>query len=430
FYTTAISRHLSEQLDLDAALASGISIYTGLIPEMQSCAENAVQKGLESLEKNYAALAKAPQKIEAGLVAIEPFSGKIRAWVGGRDYSVNQFDHVDLASRQIGSTVKSFLYLTALDSGLNNYKVATPVTILSDTPMEVRLVANKTWQPENYDHQYRGDVTLRYALEHSLNIPAAYVGQKVGPENLLRTLRLFRLGDDLQPVPALALGAADTDLLSLTSAYAALANGGVYVSPRIYISALDQEGHNVLNSEIFEERVADENAVFVLTNILQGVVERGTGNIARRLGFERAAAAKTGTSNDTRDAWFIGFTPNLAAGVWVGYDDNGKLGLTGGVAAGPIWTEFMKCSEPFYPAMDFIAPPGVVFVDLDRRSGDRVTRSCPSDEVVREVFVSGTEPSNRCRFYPESGSQEAPPTDLPDEPVHRRRKGFWEILFG
>jgi penicillin-binding protein 1B len=406
-----------------------MTVHTGIDLDYQRCAEDAVSRGLAGIEKQFPRLTKKGRPLEAALVSLEPFSGKVRAWVGGRDFQKNQFNHVSQAVRQIGSTIKPFLYLTALDSGLNSYKVATPISVLSDRPVQVSLVTKDTWEPENYDRDYHGDVTLRYALEHSLNLPAVYVSQRVTTAALARTARAFRLADDIQSVPALALGAADTTLLKLTSAYGALANGGVYVAPRLFTSAIDNGGEVVAANPITEERIADEAAVFVLNNILQGVVERGTGRPVRNVGFRGTAAGKTGTSNDTRDAWFVGFAPDLVTGVWLGFDDNRPTGFTGGRTAAPIWGEYMKCLEPMRDDEKFIAPPGVVFVKVDGRTGGRASANCPPSETVHEVFVRGTEPK---RFCPVHGGddEEVPPSVEETHPERPRRRGLWETLFG
>ena len=405
-----------------------ITVHTGIDLDFQRCAEEAVEQGLTKIEKQFPRLTKKGRPLEAALVSVEPFSGEIRAWVGGRDFRKNQFNHVSQAVRQIGSTIKPFLYLTALDSGLNSYKVATPMSVLSDRPVQVNLVTKSTWEPENYDRDYHGDVTLRYALEHSLNLPAVYVSQRVTTAALARTARLFRLADQIHSVPALALGAADTTLLKLTAAYGALANGGIYVAPRLFTTALDSSGEVVATAPISEERIADEAAVFVLNNMLQGVVERGTGRPVRGVGFQGTAAGKTGTSNDTRDAWFVGFAPDLVTGVWLGFGDNRPTGITGGRAAAPIWGEYMKCLEPMRDDEKFIPPPGVVFVAVDGRTGGRASPNCPVENVVREVFVKGTEPTKVC---PSHGSEDEVLDDSGSPPSQpHRRRGLWESIFG
>ncbi len=414
----------------EAAPLGEMVVHTGIDLDAQTCAERAVSSGLARLEKQFPRLKKGTTPLEGALVAIEPFSGKVRAWVGGRNFARNQFNHVSQAVRQIGSTIKPFLYLTALDAGLNSYKVATPISILSDRPLRIDVRAQPTWQPENYDRDFHGDVTLRYALEHSLNLPAVYVGQRITPATLARTARLFRLGEDIVGVPALALGAADTTLLRLTAAYGALANGGVFVEPRLYTFALDGRSEVIAAVGPREERIAAESSVYVLNNILQGAIDRGTGKGVRQSGFTGAAAGKTGTSNDTRDGWFVGFTPELVAGVWLGFDDNRPTGLTGGKGAAPIWGEFMQCLAPIRDEVKFVPPPGVNFVSIDGRTGGLAGVNCPEENIVQEVFVSGTEPREYCRLHGGDG-EEAPERGGHDEyQPPRRQRGLWETLFG
>ncbi|MCO6432450.1 MAG: PBP1A family penicillin-binding protein [Deltaproteobacteria bacterium] len=431
YFTAALEQELRSEFNIDAAVLGGLTVFTGINSEMQVCAERVAPAALAEIEARYPKLKQRKPALELGLVAIEPHSGLVKAWIGGRDFSVNQFNHVSQAERQIGSTIKPFLYLTALDGRLNQYKAATVTSILSDKPTTVDLEHSKDWTPDNFDHRYRGDVTLRYALENSLNIPAVYVAQKVGIKSVVSTVESFNIASQVLPVPSVALGAVDTNLLRLTAAYAALANGGRYVAPRLYIAALDADQELVAASPIYEAQLADENAVYVLTNILQGVLERGTAKVVRSLGFMRTAAGKTGTSNDTRDAWFIGFTPNLAVGVWVGFDDNSKIGLTGGALAAPIWTKFMQCAAPFHEALDFVKPSNVLFANLDRQTLDLASPECPAESVVTELFVAGTEPQRVCRVHhlsPDTGIQVSP--DELYERSPRRRRSFWQQIFG
>lgn len=428
FFASALEAELSQSLDLESAPVSGLAVYTGLDLGLQRCAEQALEAGLARLEKNHPRLAKHQPRIEAALVAVEPYSGLIKAWVGGRDFSQSQFNRVNQAIRQVGSTIKPFLYLTALDGTLNSYKVASTISVLEDKPMEITARRQATWIPENYDRDFRGDVTLRYALENSLNMPAVYVAQRVGIPALARTIEGFQLAQKVPRVPALSLGALDTSLLKMTSAYGALATLGIYVQPRLFISALDDTGDRLVTSTIHEHRVADESASFVLTNILQGVLSRGTGKAARATGFMREAAGKTGTSDKARDAWFIGYTPNLSAGIWVGYDDNDSTGLTGGNAAAPIWGDFMKCGEPFLADLAFVRPQEVVVARIDRASGEIATSECPADNIVEEVFVRGTEPSSACSTHLGDVPHEALPSG-DDPPKTSRERSFWEGLF-
>ena len=430
FFTSTLEAELNETIDIENAPSTGLAVYTGLDLGMQRCAEAAIERGVTALEAAHPKLKKGDQQLQAALVAIEPHSGLVRSWVGGRDFSESQFNRVNLAMRQIGSTVKPFLYLTALDGTLNSYKTATAVSILEDKPMEIHVNKQAAWSPENYDHEFRGDVTLRYALENSLNMPALYIAERVGLATLKKTLSAFKIAPTVQEVPSIALGALDSNLLRLTAAYGALANGGVYIQPRLFTSALDGSGERLATSEVVEERVADEGASFVLTNILRGVLDRGTGKGARAKGFNRPAAGKTGTSDNARDAWFVGYTPTLVAGVWLGFDDNSPLNITGGGASAPIWGDFMKCSAPFMPLGDFSPPPDVAFVNIDSKTGQVATPDCPREHVAQEAFLRGTEPSKRCAQH--GGGDDTPAIDQGDHGRPRsgdRQSGFWNSIF-
>jgi penicillin-binding protein 1B len=421
FFTAALESELSSVLDLDSALSSGLAVYTGIDLGVQRCAEEAVDRGLKGIETAHPRLTKNKGRLEAALVALEPYSGLVRAWVGGRDFSESQFNRVSQATRQAGSTIKPFLYLTALDGSLNSYKVATAVSVVEDKPMEFRIKGQKSWNPENYDHEYRGDVTVRYALENSLNMPALYIAERVGLPALKRTVQLFELSSqNFSAVPSLALGALDTNLLRLTSAYGALANGGISVHPRLYSAALDVENERLSAPSVGERRVADEGATFVLTNILQGVLDRGTAKGIRTKGFTAPAAGKTGTSDNARDAWFIGYTPTIAAGVWVGFDDNSPISITGGAAAAPIWGDFMKCAAFYTRESSFIPPRQVRLVQIDADTGKTATEACPHDRIIEEYFVSGTEPDRPCPQHPgPSDEQRHDQGNNPEQP------GFW-----
>lgn len=410
FFTSAIERELNSLIDLQSASSTGLAVMTGLDLDLQRCASLAISEGLSRIEQSKPQMKRRARPLQAALVAIEPFSGLIKAWVGGRNFSKSQFDRVSQASRQIGSTIKPFVYLTALDGSLNSYKVATASSIIEDEPITFNLSNHSTWSPENYDHNYRGDVTLRYALEKSLNLPALYIAQRVGIPAIRRLASSVQLADTIQPLPSLALGALDTNLLRLTSAYGALANGGIHVNPRLYVVANDERGEALVIPDIIESRIANEGPTYVLTNILQGVIDRGTASIIRRKGYRGHAAGKTGTSDESRDAWFIGYTPNLAVGVWVGFDDNMPMGLSGGGAAAPIWKGFMSCGAPFVDDDDFIPPRSVQFHNIDRSTGGRATPNCPEDRIDNEVFVQGTEP-RECSLHPHTNQEGEEPSE-------------------
>ncbi len=425
YFVTALRQELQASMNIEAALNNNASIYTGLHIEMQECGEVAVKNGLAKLKDHYLRRNKT-KELQGGLVSIDVASGKVRAWIGGEDYTLNQFDHVYQAKRQVGSTIKPFVYLTALDPLLNSYKVATPISLISDKPLTIDVTSQPTWEPQNYSKEFYGDVTLRYAFENSLNIPAVYVGQKVGPEAMATTIQSFGVAKEVLAVPSLALGAIDTTLLNLTNAYAALANGGYYAEPLVFSSVRNTD-QVFLASARNEQRVASEDAVYVITDLMMGVIERGTAKSIRANGYAGPGAGKTGTSNEGRDTWFVGFSPDIVTGVWVGYDDNSETGLTGGLAAAPIWAEYMQCIAPFHNKLSFLAPPGVIFADVDYTTGSRAMPGCKSKLIAREVFIKGTEPLSVC----DDGLQEVAPNrdlNIPAEPS-KKRKGLWDILF-
>lgn len=451
YFVDYVRKEVQENIRPEEFAESALRIMTTLDSEYQLCAEAAVAEGLKKLEQSYPRFAKSKVPLQASLVAINPVRGDILAWVGGRDYSFNQFDRVSMASRQPGSTFKPFVYLTALDSNLNSYRVARTTSILADEPITIPIRGSTSWSPKNYDNRYRGQVTVREALTHSLNLPTVDLAMKVGIDRIAETAELFGFGSDLPRVPSLALGAGDISPLSLARAYGALANGGMLLTLHGVAAVMkDGEAAPLYTPQREEQRAASEAAVYVLTNMLQSVVERGTGQVVRRAGFRAPAAGKTGTSNDARDAWFAGFTPRLLAIVWVGFDDNRELKLTGGQAAAPIWAEFMKCASPMEPELDFIPPPGVVTRTIDLQTGLLATPDCPESQRTLEVFVEGTEPITECHahsggfspeeeeriepelsepgYRPREPEPYQPPSGLPPAQRPRSREGFWGRL--
>ncbi len=426
-FSQAVREELADKLSLEAAVLAGVRVFSTIDLSLQDCAEEAIKSGVKAMEPLLAN--KTKRRVEAALLSIEPYSGKVRAWVGSSDFSKNQFDHVSKANRQIGSTIKPFLYLSALDRGLNRYKVATANSIIKDEPITIEIKNQPKWEPENFHKEFKGDVTLRYALEKSLNLPAVYVAQKVGLPTLARTIKAFHLSNEVLPIPSLALGALDTNLLRLTAAYGALANGGNYIKPRLYSRALGADNDTLAIGDIVEERISDEAPTYVLTNILQGVVERGTAKVIRSMGYLGEAAGKTGTSDQSRDAWFLGFTPSLVTGVWAGLDDNTSLGLTGAQAAAPIWADYMKCVRPYVEDLHFVPPPTVKFLEVDATSGELATPTCPAQDVIKEVFVEGTQPKRYCHLHSKRGFDSKQPQGE-HFPSKKRRESLWKIIFG
>ena len=329
----------------------GLSIYTTLDPEMQNAATLAVQSGLEELERRYRRLRTKGDEdpLQAAIIALDPATGSVRALVGGRDYQVSQFNRVVQARRQPGSLFKPFVYLAAF-SRRDLASPITPATLLMDSP--IALVWGKgddeTWSPKNYDSEFRGMMTVRQALEQSINIPTVRIAvTEVAPgrtllPDIVETARRAGITSPMKPYPSLALGSFEISPMEIASAYCTFANGGFRVKPNALLGVTGPNGRRIQSADAPLLRGADADAVSLLDSILRGVVDRGTGASTRRLGAQGIFAGKTGTTNDGRDAWFIGFSPRLLVAVWVGFDDNRGLNLSGSMAALPIYADFVR----------------------------------------------------------------------------------------
>jgi len=384
YFLEYVEQTLEKKYGADMVFKGGLNVYTTLNPTMQLAAEQALRDGLKALEGRTKGT-RPGEHPEGAIVSIEPQTGYVRAMVGGYDFFRSEFNRAVQARRQPGSAFKPFIYVAALESGL------TPATQVADEPVSYVVgPSGQVWEPENYDRKFRGPVTLQQALEESINVVTVKVQEQVGLHQTIQVARRFGIKSALGLNPSLALGTSDLTLIELTSAYGGLANQGQWLPPTTIRYVTDPQG-GLLEEHLPEpHEAASPEMAYVVTHMLRGVVERGTGQAAKALG--RPIAAKTGTTNDYSNAWFIGYTPRLATGVWVGYDRPRSLGKdeTGSRVAVPIWVSFMGKALRNSPREDFPIPDGVVLapVDLD-----------PSNECVRVVtmaFLRGTEPAVAC----------------------------------
>ena len=333
--------------------------------------------------------------IEGALVAIDNHTGQVLAMVGGYSFARSKFNRATQAYRQMGSTVKPILYTAAIDRGL------TPTTILVDEPTTFDAGAGQPpYSPGNYDRKYLGTMTLRYALEQSRNIPAVRVIEMLGPTQVASYARKFGFTQDFRPFLSMALGAQEVTLLELTSAFSAFPNHGIRMEPFLAQAISDRDG-----SLLEERRPQPKDAIradtaYVMTSLLQGVVQRGTGAAANSLNW--TLAGKTGTVDDYTDAWFVGFDPDITVGVWLGHDEKKPLGPgeTGTTAALPTWIEFMKeYLDRYHPDRKegerpvFESPGNIIFMPIDRRTGEPT--SAEAEGSVTEAFISGTQPGRQ-----------------------------------
>jgi len=361
-------------------LATGSEIFTTLDARLQEIVSTAVAESKSLLGK-----------AQVAVVAIDPIDGSIRALVGGRDYLESQFDRATRARRPVGSLWKPFVVLAAIADPSSGITAATKI---EDGPLKVSSGA-KEWVPQNSDDRYHGEVSVRQALARSLNVPTVRLAQHVGIERLAEFGdRLGIREEPLPRLPAMALGAFEASLLDMTAAYSIFPGGGLRVEPFAIAAVKAPSGVALHQTEPREHVATSPAAAFVVHSMLEDVVRTGTARGVARAGLRGAIAGKTGTSNDQRDAWFVGYTPSLLLGVWVGYDDDRPLRGGGAEIAVPLWTRIARQALAGAPPETFQSPGGVEEVALDAGTGLRAGPGC--GPAVREVFVAGTAPEESC----------------------------------
>jgi penicillin-binding protein 1B len=386
---------------------SSYRIYTTLDPDLQKAAAQSVEMGIKLVDEQVKKLRtkkikvgkKFETKVENGpqaqvaLVAIDPHTGAVLALVGGRDYGWSQLNHA-VAKRPTGSIFKPFVYAAAMNTALDGSPtVITPASTVTDEPSTFAY-GDSIYEPRNYKEEYHGEVTLRYALAMSLNNATVKVAEQVGYDKVADLAKSAGIAS-VKATPAMALGSYDASPLDMAGAYTVFSNTGVRLSPILLRSVRSSKGDVIANYNTDQKPVMDPRIAYVMTNMMEGVINNGLGYTAVRLrGFTPPAAGKTGSSHD---GWFAGYTSNLLCIVWVGYDDYSDLRLSGAQTAAPIWAEFMKKAStlPMYSDMKpFSQPSGVVDVQLDKATNRLATPNCTDDYV--SAFVAGTEPRDTC----------------------------------
>ena len=442
-------------------------VYTTLDMNLQRDAAEAVRIGMEEVDGHMKNRKKRDPKYpdpQCALIALDPVTGEVRAAIGGRNYGTSQLNRI-LAKRQPGSSFKPFVYTTALNTALSGGgQVLTPATIVDDEATTFWF-DGKPYEPSNFEHKFYGAVTLRDAMAHSLNVATVKVAEEAGYGAVVDLARRAGLNLDIQPTPAVALGAYEVTPLEIAGAYTIFVNHGIYTKPHFINTIANGGGSQIYDSTPEHKTVLDPRVAFLMDQMLEEVVRSGTGAGVWGRGINFPVFGKTGTSHD---GWFAGFTSKLLCVVWVGFDDNRELNLEGAKSALPVWVEFMKRAHQhreYRNVSDFEAPAGVVSVPIDPLSGQIATAACP--KVRTEYFVEGTQPVELCRLHgggatqvaswettpgtrqPESSTtvvQPAPsgqqrsvsmvPSPTPDLPDSRppdppkKKKGFFEKLRG
>jgi penicillin-binding protein 1B len=388
YFVDYVARSLAAEHELAELQTAGLRVHTTLSAPLQLAAEAAVQNGLNFLEKQDKRLAKA--ELQAALISLDPANGRILAYVGGRDYAESQFDRVSQARRQIGSLVKPFIYYAAVEKGY-------PATSTWSNEPIVMQTTKGEWRPSNYEPTTDTEVTLRSALERSLNIPTVRISMDVGLPTIKRVLESAGVESPVQAYPALALGALEASPLEMARAYSTLAAQGVRSEPTALTVIGDSDNKVLRRYPLATQPMLNPAVAYVTDQLMMGVVERGTATDAKRIRYAGDLAGKTGTTSDYRDAWFAGTTPNLTTLVWVGSDTNADIRYPGAKLALPLWGEYMMTAVAWIPAVKFGQPEGVTWVDIDPASGEKAGGRCP--EIRPEVFLAGSEPTHVCRFH-------------------------------
>jgi penicillin-binding protein 1B len=395
YFVDLLGQQLADQYPGLLSGARPVDISTTLDSDLQRIAQEAVQAGAAAID---AQLARKQVKGQAqiALVAVDPRSGDILAYIGGRSYGQSQFNRPVNARRQPGSVFKPFVYLAAFESAAADGRTdVTPATLVNDEQSTFAF-DEEGWTPRNYEDEYDGIITLRRALAQSRNVATVRAAELAGFDRVAGLWKRFGSSTAPKPYPSIALGVFEATPMEVAAAYTIFAGGGE-MHPLRAIARLDSGGEALPLKAEAPVRIARADTTFLVTSMLRSVVNEGTAASARGMGFGHDAAGKTGTTNDLRDAWFVGFTPELLTAVWVGFDDNQPVTLSGSQAALPIWTRFMMAALAGRPNVGFAAPPGIVFVTIDRDTGKLAQTACP--RIFDEVFISGTEPTEVCELH-------------------------------
>lgn len=395
YFVDYLGQTLSDQYPGLLASTEPVNVFTTIDINLQRIAQAVVQDGIAGVDELLArkGIKGRPQ---VALIAVAPRTGDLLAFVGGRSYIQSQYNRAFTARRQPGSVFKPFVYLAAFEAAAAQGRTdLTPATLVDDEQTTFTY-GDQQWTPANYEDEYDGRITLRRAIAMSRNVATIRVAEMTGFDAVADFWKRFGTSTVPRPYPSITLGVFEATPMEIATAYTVFPNGGE-LRPLRAITRITNGPTQVPVLEEPARRIARADTSFLVTSMMRSVVNEGTGGSARALGFALDAAGKTGTTNDMRDAWFVGFTPELLTAVWVGFDDNQPLGLGGSTAALPIWTRFMMAALAGRPNQPFQAPPGITFVDIDRDTGALAQPACP--RVFREAFLAGTEPIDACEIH-------------------------------
>jgi len=393
YFIDYLSKQLTTLYSPESLSSLGLTIYTTLDTQVQMAAEKALRAGLERLEKSDPSLNRSghEKELQGAIIVMQPKTGYVLAMVGGRNYSVSQFNRITQARRQPGSAFKPFVYLSALDQ-------FTPASMLSNEPRSYE-VNGELWQPQNYAPTEEDRVSLRDALAKSINLATVDLAMQIGLDRILSTTTSFRFSTPFEPYPSLSLGAFEVIPLELALAYSPFAASGVLPYPLSLKEVLDENGKTLERRHMTIERVISPEKAFIMSSMLRSVVDEGTARSLKGMGIAFPVAGKTGTTNNFRDGWFVGYTPDILALVWVGFDDGDSIHLTGSSSALPIWADLIDAIPHYVSGGWFKMPPGVVKRTICSESGQlAVKNGCP--KPLEEVFLANNVPKSYCSLHP------------------------------
>lgn len=404
YFLEHVRQYLETKYGADRVYHDGLKVYTTLDPVLQRVAEDSLETRLVQIEKDHSydqtrktyegmldsTAAGLPEYIQSAAVALDVQTGFVRVMVGGRNYRHSNFNRAVQAKRQPGSAFKPFIYIGALENGY------TPADLVLDAPIVLDLPNGDVWKPRNFSERFEGEITMRRALNKSINVAAVRVLLSIGPVSAISYAHRLGVKSDLANVYSLALGTCEVDLLELTNAYATLGSGGIRAEPIFVKEVVDRNGKVLEEAAVNREEVLSPQTSYMITNMLESVMNEGTGVGARLMQFNEPVAGKTGTTDEYTDGWFIGYTTELAVGVWTGFDTKKTMGpaMTGARTSLPLWTDIMKAYYRSGPAEPFPVPEGIVYRVICEDSGALSSSKCT--RVRREAFIDGTEPSSYC----------------------------------
>lgn len=410
YFVDYVSKQLPALYSPKFLSSQGLSIYTTVDTQVQEAAENALERGLARLEKTYPSLRRSnsERKLQGAIIVMQPKTGYILAMVGGRDYSTTQFNRATQARRQPGSAIKPFVYVTGLDQ-------FTPATVLSNE-QKTYEVNGKSWKPHGKSSDSGKGIRMRDALARSDNLATVDLAMKIGLDKIVDTVKAFQFSTPVKPQPSLALGAYEVIPLELARAYCTFASDGVEPYPLSLKTLVDENGNVLEQRHITIQNIISPAKAYVMSDMLRSVVTEGTAKSAKNMGITFPVAGKTGTTNDYRDAWFVGYTPDLLVLVWVGFDNGESVSAEGAVVALPIWVDLVRAIPQYVSTDWFTMPPGVVKAKVCSQSGQLAIESrCP--ESIEEVFLAENVPALYCQ--------------IPEHQSHSREvlKTWWKKLW-